>query len=120
MSVKKYRKKPVEIEALLFEYTDSGIAALKAFCGKALGDISKERRLGAKAEAIIKTLEDGSRDQVKHIATEGDYIIKGVHGEFYPCKPDIFEKTYELVYAPPTGEFDEIYIEGIKKLEEEG
>ena len=30
-------------------------------------------------------------------ASEGDYIIKGVNGEFYPCKPDIFEKTYELV-----------------------
>ena len=30
-------------------------------------------------------------------ATEGDYIIKGVNGEFYPCKPDIFEKTYEPV-----------------------
>ena len=30
-------------------------------------------------------------------ATEGDYIIKGINGEYYPCKPDIFEKTYELV-----------------------
>ena len=30
-------------------------------------------------------------------ANKGDYIIKGVNGEFYPCKPDIFEKTYELV-----------------------
>jgi hypothetical protein len=37
----------------------------------------------------IKTLEG------EYIVTEGDYIIKGVHGEFYPCKPDIFEKTYE-------------------------
>jgi hypothetical protein len=33
----------------------------------------------------------------QHIATEGDYIIKGVKGEFYPCKPDIFETTYEKV-----------------------
>ena len=40
---------------------------------------------------IIKTLE-GS-----HLASSGDYIIKGVKGEFYPCKPDIFELTYELV-----------------------
>ena len=31
----------------------------------------------------------------KHICTEGDYIIKGVQGEFYSCKPDIFEQTYE-------------------------
>jgi hypothetical protein len=40
---------------------------------------------------IIKTLEG------EHIATIGDYIIKGVSGEFYPCKPDIFEQTYEMV-----------------------
>lgn len=40
---------------------------------------------------VIKTLEG------EHIASIGDYIIKGVHGEFYPCKPDIFEETYEEV-----------------------
>lgn len=39
----------------------------------------------------IDTLEGG------HIVCPGDWIIKGVHGEFYPCKPDIFEKTYEKV-----------------------
>ena len=38
---------------------------------------------------IIKTLEG------EHLASIGDYIIKGVKGEFYPCKPDIFEQTYE-------------------------
>ena len=36
-------------------------------------------------------------DKAKHYASIGDYIIKGIQGEFYPCKPDIFEKTYELV-----------------------
>ena len=40
---------------------------------------------------IIKTLEG------EHIANIGDYIIKGVKGEFCPCKPDIFEQTYEMV-----------------------
>ena len=40
---------------------------------------------------IIKTLEG------EHLANIGDWIIKGVAGEFYPCKPDIFNKTYELV-----------------------
>lgn len=40
---------------------------------------------------VIKTLEG------EHIANIGDYIIKGVKGEFYPCKPDIFELTYEEV-----------------------
>jgi len=40
---------------------------------------------------IIKTLEG------EMLARQGDYIIKGVNGEFYPCKPDIFEKTYDAV-----------------------
>jgi len=40
---------------------------------------------------IVKTLEG------EHIANIGDWIIKGIAGEFYPCKPDIFEKTYDLI-----------------------
>jgi hypothetical protein len=36
-----------------------------------------------------------------HTATVGDMIIRGVNGEYYPCKPDVFEKTYELVYEDP-------------------
>ncbi len=40
---------------------------------------------------IIKTLEG------EHLATIDDFIIKGVNGEYYPCKPDIFEKTYDPV-----------------------
>lgn len=42
---------------------------------------------------VIKTLEG------EHLANIGDYIIRGVCGEFYPCKPDIFRKTYEEVEA---------------------
>lgn len=93
----KYRKKPVEIEAILFEYNEEGILALMEFCGSSLGQISKDRHMNAKAEVQIYTLEDGKKLNVAHIATEGDYIIKGVKGEFYACKPDIFELTYEKV-----------------------
>ncbi len=93
----KYRKKPVEIEALEFEYSATGIEKLKEFCGSALGKTSKYRHPTAKGEAEIGTLEDGVHLTVKHIATEGDFIIKGVQGEFYPCKPDIFWQTYEKV-----------------------
>ena len=93
----KYRKKPVVIEAMQFIYEPRALEQLKYFCGSALGDIKKERHISAKAEAVIKTLEDGANGQVNHIATEGDYIIKGVQGEFYPCKPDIFAATYEAV-----------------------
>ncbi len=60
--VKKYRKKPVIVEAYQTE-----------------------------VEFFIKTLEGVM------LASVGDYIITGVNGEQYPCKPDIFEKTYEPV-----------------------
>ena len=86
---KKYRKKPVVIEALRFEYSHNGIKALMAFCPQ-VEQISMQRHPGAKATCVIPTLEGN------HTATEGDYIIRGVAGEFYPCKPDIFAKTYEL------------------------
>ena len=45
----------------------------------------------AEAVVFIRTLEGDMK------ISNGDYIIKGVNGEFYPCKPDIFEKTYERV-----------------------
>ena len=47
----------------------------------------------------IKTLETG--DGNMHRATHGDYVIRGVKGEYYPCKPDIFEATYEAEGPPP-------------------
>lgn len=97
----KFRKKPVVIEAIRFEYTKNGIEKLKQFCGDALGNVNKNRHPDAKAEAQICTLEDGVHLTVKHIATEGDWIIKGVQGEFYPCRPDIFEATYEPVNETP-------------------
>ena len=93
----KFRKKPIVIEAIKFEYSEDGIKRLKEFCGSALGNTHKERHLTAIGEAEIGTLEDGINLTVKHIATEGDYIIKGVQGEFYACKPDIFHATYEPV-----------------------
>ena len=91
----KFRKKPVIIDAVKFEYTTEGIDLLKVFCGSALGHIVKSRHINAKAEAEIRTLEDGMTLKVQHIATEGDWIIRGFQGEFYACKPDIFEQTYE-------------------------
>ena len=92
-----FRKKPVVIEAVEFVYSNEGVAALKAFCGAALGNVNKNRSPDALGEAEIGTLEDGVHLTVKHIATEGDWIIKGVQGEFYACKPDIFAQTYEPV-----------------------
>ena len=93
----KFRKKPVVIDAIKFIYTQEGIAQLRKFCGSALGNINKMRSPNALGEAEIGTLEDGLHFTVKHIATEGDWIIRGVHGEFYAIKPAIFAETYELV-----------------------
>ena len=45
----------------------------------------------------IPTLEDGEDRRAKHVASIGDYIIKGLQGEYYPVKPDIFKMSYRLV-----------------------
>jgi hypothetical protein len=74
----RYRKKPVVIEALCF---DGNFQEIEEFCG---GDA--EFRDG---ELVVATLEGALR------ASPGDWIIKGVKGEFYPCKPEVFEATYE-------------------------
>lgn len=93
--MRSYRKKPVVIEAVQFTYPPT--LELTAFAGDVLANFRKHRHPGAKAEVDIVTLEDGSDRRAKHVATEGDWIIKGVQGEFYACKPDIFEATYERV-----------------------
>lgn len=77
----KYRKKPVVIEAVKWKGTN--IKELYAFAG--------DNYYFKDGVLFIKTLEG------ELTASIGDYIIKGVNGEFYPCKPDIFEKTYEVV-----------------------
>ena len=88
----KYRKKPVVIEAI--QYNNTNFNEIERFVGKRLQcDLRSDAGYQAGAvppliDVIIPTLEGDMR------ATYGDYIIKGVNGEFYPCKPDIFEKTY--------------------------
>lgn len=80
----KYRKKPVIIETII--WTGKNHHEVFEFCGNDNFYFSDNQK-----ELCIPTLEGD------HHASIGDYIIKGVNGEFYPCKPDIFEKTYELV-----------------------
>ena len=62
---------------------------IKKFC--------KDAMIAYGGELIIPTLEDGKFIKAKHVATEGDYVIKGIRGEFYFCKEDIFNETYEEV-----------------------
>lgn len=77
-----YRKKPVVVEARLF--TGDLIHDIANWCG---GDLFPNFSMGMD----IPTLEG-----VMHVSY-GDYVIKGVQGEFYPCKPDIFLETYSEV-----------------------
>lgn len=94
----KYRKKPVVIEAKKFEYTSECLSELNAWMGSNMKTSGKDRHPDAKGWLQVMTLEDGEGGiTVAHIATEGDYIIKGIQGEFYACKPDIFEQTYEPI-----------------------
>lgn len=85
----KYRKKPVVIEAIRWE--GENLDEVMTFCN---GDASYELMARGSSELVIATLEDGE-SIARHVASVGDFIIKGVAGEFYPCKPDIFDKTYE-------------------------
>lgn len=93
----KYRKKPVVIEAFQFgaeNIPDWFMDAVTANTVVLHCDNENER--GPFDEcinqvAIIHTLEGD------HLANSGDYIIKGIKGELYPCKPDIFSATYEKV-----------------------
>lgn len=88
----KYRKKPVVVEAI--QWTGNNLEEIHKFVGKNLlihTRYDELVNLNVVEYIEIKTLEGD------HLAKAGDYIIKGVQGEFYPCKPDIFLETYEEV-----------------------
>ena len=88
-----FRKRPVIIEAMQFtdETKDQCLNFVTCNCW---ASFDREEKPALK----IQTLEGVMT------ATMGDWIIKGVNGEFYPCKPDIFEKTYEPADQPSTQE----------------
>jgi hypothetical protein len=90
--IMKYRKKQIVIEAI--QWTGFNLDEIKDFVGKALHIDINHSLYADPSSTINLTIATLEGD---HICTKGDFIIKGVNGEFYPCKPDIFEKTYELV-----------------------
>jgi hypothetical protein len=96
----KYKKKPVVIEAVKLDKTNIREAYL--FCHpnepQTFNGTTQELVLWDEYEDIVR--RDGLKiETLEGVMTAqiGDYIIKGVNGEFYPCKPDIFQKTYEVV-----------------------
>jgi hypothetical protein len=74
----RFRKKPVVIEAMLLG--TGNVADVAEWCGG---------KRGLHSGVVINTLEGVMKADI------GDYVIRGVQGEFYPCKPDIFAATYE-------------------------
>lgn len=80
----RYRKKPVEVEAVRWD--GNNVEKVRAFFG-GRGRFFVDRASNVR----IDTLEG------RMTASPGDWVIRGVKGEFYPCKPDIFEATYEPV-----------------------
>ena len=95
----KYRKKPIVIEA--FQYDGDLMNsegeyyvpdwAVDAFINDVLLYDCKTKKNKPPYELYVNTLEG------KMLVNVNDYVIRGVNGELYPCKPDIFEKTYEIV-----------------------
>lgn len=90
----KYRKKPVEIEAI--QRDGFNLSQIKSFVGESLKyEINDAAYQAGVAPPVIHmcihTLEGDME------VSKGDFIICDVHGEFYPCKPDIFELTYESI-----------------------
>lgn len=106
----KFRKKPVVIEAIQWfkngdgfregidmKLEETGEPIVKPYTdvdapGYYICERCSEQLM---AHGVVRTLESGRNGN--HLVCPGDWIIKGVQGEFYACKPDIFEKTYELV-----------------------
>ena len=76
----KFRTKPCEIEAV--QWTGENLTEILRFTNTQNIDITS-------GVPVIKTLEGDM------VASTGDYIIRGLRGEYYPCKPDVFQKKYE-------------------------
>ena len=89
MQAKRYRKKPVVIEALQFLDTAERVVELSHFIDNQ--DVVVSYKYPEDPRLILQTLEGRLE------ASVGDYIIRGIKGEYYSCKPDIFNATYEAV-----------------------
>jgi len=96
--IKRYVKKPIQIEAVeltwgnwntVCDFVSKEISKKGVYLDDSTLKILPEDRTSNTLGLLIKTPEGDM------LARQGDYIIKGVNGEFYPCKPDVFKKTYQ-------------------------
>ena len=84
----QYRKKPVVIDAIKY---DGNFRCLDIFSINEVGKFKLGQEQDGSTFLLIPTLEGDMK------CSKGDYVIRGIKGEYYPCKPDIFEATYEIV-----------------------
>lgn len=85
----RWRKKPVVIEAMRTDGTLATARAIAEWAGPSVFPSRHNPKQGTCSEMTVNSLEGPMR------VDEGDWVIRGVQGEHYPCKPDIFEATYE-------------------------
>ena len=83
----KVRKKPIEVEAV--QWNGDNLEEIRVFAGVALREFLVDQHI--EKQFCISSLEGDMK------LSKMDWIIKGVNGEFYPCKPDIFDKTYDIL-----------------------
>lgn len=94
MIARRFRKKPVIVEAIQYDgenrrWIEAWMGVERPATDEVIG--LSEETLQPESQFIIKTLEGDM------VASEGDWVIKGTSGEFYPCKPAIFSDIYEYV-----------------------
>lgn len=91
--IRQYRKKPVVVEAVQLNTTNMPEVAdwIGGDTAKIVVESEEAWKLGKGVPGFSMTIHTLEGDMT---AKSGDYIIKGVNGEFYPCKPDIFTQTY--------------------------
>lgn len=95
-----YRKKPVVVEAFKWTGDQTQIEDPLWIVEALKNRTAYFARYGGEIKMVLKTLEGDVT------ASYGDYIIKGIKGEIYPCKPDIFEATYDAVQRVGAGDGD--------------
>jgi hypothetical protein len=97
-SPQQFTKKPITIWA--FQYTGDNVGDVLFWIGnspEALAALpNRLAHVNEKGDLLIRTLESG---EGYYVVSVGDFVIKGISGEFYACKPDIFAKTYETARA---------------------
>ena len=102
--MKQYALKLSLVHAVCFEYSEAGIQELKDFLGEDLVNYGKNTDSYAMGWAELGVVEQNHNlvPPAKHIVSEGDYIIKSHAGEFYPCKPDVFNENYAEIIQDDT------------------